>query len=555
MSRFSKIFLLLFAVLLLILPDVLLYIKEDLLDFLFVISSRALLLISLGLVVISVTKSFHYTYLLVGIPYLISSVVEIIVVLSLDEYLTLDGAKALLFTNVNEIKDFASSFYWNFLLLPVVVLMYIAILKKLKALHYNNNSRVILSYSLVTLSVSIVISIYQFSNSPYKDTAQSKVKSIFKSYYLKQHPFNIYYRIYGVTDDYLKTSYKISKYNKQRESFIFNVSNIRDSIVYPDQVIVVIGEKVRYDNWSVNGYARETSPNLRKLKNLVSLQRHYSNANCTLNSIPLILTQGTPKTYSEVFTQKTFVSLFKEAGYRTSWIASQDIFSYINNREEPDSVIQLFKKNYRKDYHTDTDVIPVFESLITTQSVKKQLIVVNMLGGHQIVLPEKFICFKPNTSKHKYLLKRDNREVFINDYDNMILVEDFVISELIKLVKMQNRSSILLFIPDHGCDLFDSGNLFGYGTSVPTEKQLHIPLFIWASDRYIQNNSNKYKNLIKHSNLITTNDNIFYTISDLANIKYASFINNQSIADSSYVEPNSRFVYLNGEVIEVKNDK
>ena len=258
-----------------------------------------------------------------------------------------------------------------------------------------------------------------------------------------------------------------------------------------------------------------------------------------------MITQATPQKPILAYSQKTIVSLFKEAGYKTTWISSQNIFDYIENKTEPDKVFELYNKK-----HTDLDILPVFDSIIKTKN--KKFIVINMIGGHGSI-PKSFNKFKPNSLLKKYPLSFKNKSIFINDYDNMIFLQDYVLSKIIKSTKHENLSSIILFTADHGCNLFENENLFGYGSSNPTEKETHIPLFIWGSDKFIKNNS-KYSNLIKHQNLLTTNDNVFYTLADLADIKYTSYLNNQSISDSLYKEPSTRFVYINGTYKEYNNN-
>lgn len=146
----------------------------------------------------------------------------------------------------------------------------------------------------------------------------------------------------------------------------------------------------------------------------------------------------------------------------------------------------------------------------------------------------------------------ENASIFINDYDNSIRLQDYVLSEVIKAINKQSLSSVLLFTADHGCNLFDHGKvLFGYGSSNPTEKETHVPLFVWGSNKFINKNF-KFANLNAHKNLLTTNNNVFYTLADLANIKYKSFMKNRSVADSSYFEPSTRFVFVNNGVMEFK---
>jgi heptose-I-phosphate ethanolaminephosphotransferase len=174
-----------------------------------------------------------------------------------------------------------------------------------------------------------------------------------------------------------------------------------------------------------------------------------------------------------------------------------------------------------------------------------------MVGGHGRV-PSRFRVFSPNSGDGYTPVSRENAPILVNDYDNMILLQDYVLSELIHLTDKQGVSAVLLFAPDHGSNLFDDGtNLFAYGSAHPTEKETHIPLFIWGSHDFVEGNE-KFSNLRNHKNLLTTNNDIFSTLADLANIQYESFVRQKSIADSSYVEPSSRFVYVHNEVMEFK---
>ena len=71
----------------------------------------------------------------------------------------------------------------------------------------------------------------------------------------------------------------------------------------------------------------------------------------------------------------------------------------------------------------------------------KKFIVINMIGGHGSI-PKSFNKFKPNSLLKKYPLSFKNKSIFINDYDNMIFLQDYVLSKIIKSTKHENLSSI-----------------------------------------------------------------------------------------------------------------
>jgi glucan phosphoethanolaminetransferase (alkaline phosphatase superfamily) len=538
-TQSGRILILIFSVVILIIPDILISRDSGLVSILIFLISKVSILLFIGLLVLSRLKSYYYTYLIVGLPYLVSSFFEIPNILILDQYITVDNVKAVFYTNGNEISDFASKFSAYFMMPVVILLLYFAILLKLRSFRYNLKRERVLAVSVLFLIVSVTIPVIRYFNSPMRFKDHNRTLYILKKYYLKQHPFNLYYRSY----EYYLIRHKFNEAKIQKKSFVFGVQdNDEGAAKKPELVVFLIGEKSRYLNWSVNGYNRETSPNLRSNKHLITFSRHYSNANSTSNSIPLIITQATPENPGIAFSQKTIVSLFKEAGYKTAWISAQNIFDYLENEDEVDTLVQLYK---RRSY-SDLNILPVFDAVLKDDHHDKLFVVINLLGGHHHKLPDRFNVFEPNNKNNDYEVSYKNRKVFINDYDNMILLEDSVISKVITLTKAQDLSSVVLFTSDHGCNLFENSNLFGYGSSNPTEKELHIPLFIWASEKYRNNSAGKWNILKSRKGVLTTNDNLFYTLADLAHIKYKLYKSSLSIADTSYIPSDQIPLYING---------
>lgn len=542
-EKFLKSKLIFISIVILILPDIIINLNQSFLNYSLCIISKLGLLFFLALTLLRITKSYFWTYLILGVPYIFSACIEVGNILILNSFLSLDNVTALFNTTANEISEFFNKFYLFFLIPISILSLYIYTLVKFKKVIFNaqkfNNKLILIAF--ISIFISFSISFYKATNSPSFQPGYGFVHFIKDKYYVHQHPFNIYWQTYSFSKGFLIKK----KYGTQKNKFKFEVKNIND-VNQPEIVIFIIGEKIRYHNWSINGYHRETSPNLRKVKSLISFSKHYSNSNNTNISIPLLITQATPKTPKLMRSQKTIVSLFKEAGYETHWISNQNVFNIIDNKVEPDRVYELYKKN-----NSDLEIISVFDSLINKDSHKKKFITINMIGGHGQI-PSIFINFQPNSSKISYPYNSQNSLIFINDYDNMILLQDHVLSEIVRITEIKNVAALLLFTSDHACNLFDEGGtLFGYGSSNPSEVEIHIPLFIWGSNNYNVLNNWKMQNIIRHKDLLTSNDNLFYTIADLANIKYKYFIKEQSIADSFYTEPKSKCLLINGKVVEL----
>jgi len=530
----------------LLVPDVLFNSELTLLS-VGTIFSKFCLIGFLGFWILYFSKSYWWTYLIIGIPYLLSSFAEIINVLVLDSYMNSDDFKALYFTSSSEVLEFFRKFHTIFIIPLVIIGLYVIFLIRYNRMRYSgiHVKKLILS-SLGLLVLSLTISVWRMVEISDFYSDGNRAKIVFRRCYVYEHPFNFYYRILRQV--------VINKRNKEcqvyKQQFRFNVVPGSETD-RPDVVVFIIGEAMRYANWSVNGYHKETSPGLQQCDNLISFAHHFSTANCTSNSIPLLITQATPHTISEAYHQKTIVSLFKEAGYETSWISSTiDVLNYLDNRDEPDYLCDL-RNDYR--HQTDKGILPALQAVLNKPGQRK-FIVINMRGWHDRP-PEDFQVFTPNSSHKHYAYAAKNREVFLNDYDNMICFQDNILCGVIKLLKSKKMSSLMVFTSDHATHLFDEGQaLFGYGSAHPTVMETHVPLFIWGSSRYLKDGSCKFNNLKRHTKLMTTNDHLFYTLADLANINYETFTKSKSLADSLFLEPTSRFVFTNDGIFEFKRE-
>ena len=97
-------------------------------------------------------------------------------------------------------------------------------------------------------------------------------------------------------------------------------------------MVFIIGETLRADHMQINGYARPTTPLLAKEKNVVSLPDIESEYWFTHESVPYIMTRADHNTKDRAYTERSFIDIFKRAGYHTSWIQTRRAFphSYIS---------------------------------------------------------------------------------------------------------------------------------------------------------------------------------------------------------------------------------
>ena len=90
-------------------------------------------------------------------------------------------------------------------------------------------------------------------------------------------------------------------------------------------MVLVIGESARSDHFNINGYKRNTTPNLSKIKNLITYPHAYSLATNTVMGVQRIMQKDNRGDLS------SFIQAFNGLGFDTYWFSNQDArYSMIN---------------------------------------------------------------------------------------------------------------------------------------------------------------------------------------------------------------------------------
>lgn len=299
---------------------------------------------------------------------------------------------------------------------------------------------------------------------------------------------------------------------EHRETFTSESVANSDSLV----VVFVIGESLRNDHLQINGYERETTPYLMEEDNLVSLTDIYSEECFTHTSVPQIMTRADSANPQRAYDEQSFVTIFKDAGFRTTWIANQEsVATYAYFMNECDTLIYVNgdKSVYTFDKWLDEDILPHLENELQDDN-PTQLHILHSIGSHwwyNSHYTDEFERYTPVIKSR--VVSSNTQEEMINSYDNTILYTDFFIKETIDLIR--DKKSILIFLSDHGESLGEDG-YYLHGADRP---ELHYPAaFVWYSDKYAQSFPDMIENLKDNSDKKYRSDYLFHSIIDAADI-------------------------------------
>lgn len=297
----------------------------------------------------------------------------------------------------------------------------------------------------------------------------------------------------------------------------------------PQVVVMVIGESSRYDRWSLNGYKRETNPLLMKETNLVSLSNVVTAVSATRLSVPVLVSRKPARMSLQAgFAEKSFLTAFKEAGFKTWWLSNQMTFG------EFDTPVSVFAKEadvtqFRNlggfSAHSSFDdvLLAPLQAAIQDPSPKK-LIVLHTLGNHWNYShrhPKEYDKWQPSLFGvvNPAYSDRAIKEQLNNSYDNSILYTDWFLSEVIRTLKSSPEMGLMMYVSDHGQTLYD-GNC-GYAFhGHNTQFEFHVPALVWYSDLYRATHPAKVNQLLRNKRAKLATENVFHSLVDMADIRY-----------------------------------
>ncbi|HWJ96431.1 MAG TPA: phosphoethanolamine transferase, partial [Telluria sp.] len=301
-------------------------------------------------------------------------------------------------------------------------------------------------------------------------------------------PFGLYERGY----DFYKERRYLADLNKSSANFRFH-ARLAEPDGSPQVVVMVIGESSRYDRWGLNGYERDTNPLLRQEANLVVLPDVITSVAATRLSVPVIISRK-PATASlkDGFSEKSFITAFKEAGFKTFWLSNQISFGKFDTpvsvfAKEADVVEFLNLGGYTNNSNYDEVLFSPLKNAVADKAQKK-LIVLHTLGSHWNYshrYPKEFDKWLPSlhgVDKPVYTDLKIKPQLN-NSYDSSILYTDWFLSQVIGALKGAQQPSSLLYVADHGQTLYDNScKIAFHGHN--TQFEFHVPAFVWYSDEY-----------------------------------------------------------------------
>lgn len=305
--------------------------------------------------------------------------------------------------------------------------------------------------------------------------------------------------------------------------------------------VLVIGESQNRAHMQAYNYHRATTPWLDSMKNDKNMLLFTKAYSCHTHTVPTLLYALTAKNQYNNIAVKNAVSVLEvaeAAGFETVWLSNQVKYSAWDTpvTSIASEANQQKWMNSTLGESTNTDYFDgkLIEELEKTKITDKMLIVMHLMGNHGSYEQRYPKAFEKYDGKNT-----------IDKYDNSIIYNDYVMSQVYKRARKIPNFKGLVYCSDHA-DAIDKN--LSHDAAQFDFDMTHIPLYIYLSDSYIQNNSAKYKSLEKQKNKLFTNDLLFNLMLGVLGINLNNIYepNNDPTADT-FDNNKERFKTLYGK--------
>ena len=316
----------------------------------------------------------------------------------------------------------------------------------------------------------------------------------------------------------------------------------------PLLVVLVVGETARAANWGLNGYVRQTTPELAAL----AAQNGQAGAGTLLNfpqvtacgtntevSLPCMFAPVGRRHHDEAHIRgsQSLLHVVARAGVAVHWRDNQSGCKGVCEGLPQDEVASLQLPGLCSEGHCkDEGLLHGLEQRLALaarppaagQPAPAQLLVLHMLGNHGPSYfrryPPAFARFQPACGFDD--LQKCSRDEIVNAYDNALLYTDHVLASAVAQLQAAAGTvdSVLLYVSDHGESLGENHlYLHGLPYAIAPDTQKRVPMTLWFSPGAPEALGLDMPCLAQRAKQAAAHDHLFHTLLALLDVRTALY--------------------------------
>lgn len=329
-------------------------------------------------------------------------------------------------------------------------------------------------------------------------------------------------------------------------------------------IVLIIGESYNHKHSSLYGYSKPTTPCQQRraeAHELISFSDVITSSNSTAYVFKNSFSFHSAEQDGSWATQTMFPAVFRKSGYQVTFLSNQFVtndktMNALNTEAfiiDPKLGKVLFDIRNQQKYPYDEGLLDDY-SHVSRQIWRSphNLIIFHLYGQHVSYhkrYPSEWKRFEWTDYQRPDLSEANKR--ILADYDNATLYNDHIVDRIISYFEEQD--AILIYMPDHGEEVFDGLNIFGRYHSrklntVILNNEYRIPFWIWTSNAYRENHSKIVREIQNSTNNPYMSDDIGHTLCYLAGIYCEAYDESRALISPRFNPRRKRLINGNNTV-------
>lgn len=283
-------------------------------------------------------------------------------------------------------------------------------------------------------------------------------------------------------------------------------------------MVLVVGETARADHFSLNGYERETNPELSKL-GVVSFDNVRSCGTSTAVSVPCMFSDLARADYSAsaAGSRENMLDILARAGADVLWLENNSSCKGVCARVPSEVMWELGDTEFCSGGECRDDILLRRLKEALAKADNDTIVVLHQIGSHGPSYYKRFTepyrVFAPTCGTNE--LQSCTPSEIVNSYDNSILYTDRILAGAIGILDgvADRFDTAMIYVSDHGESLGENGiYLHGMPYMFAPDAQKHVPMLVWTSEGYREKTSLDTACLAAESGNSLSHDNLFHSV-------------------------------------------
>lgn len=297
----------------------------------------------------------------------------------------------------------------------------------------------------------------------------------------------------------------------------------------PLLLVMVVGETARAANWGLNGYARQTTPQLAGM-DVVNFSSVTSCGSNTEVSLPCMFSPFGRRDYDEarIRGSESLLHVLARAGFRVAWHDNQSGCKGVcAGLEEVRPDMARAPGLCDGERCLDEVLLQGLEQTVG-QTPGNLVVVLHQIGNHGPAYfkryPASFRRYTPACESAD--LAQCSREEIVNAYDNALLYTDHMLARTVDFLRERQAThdTALIYVSDHGESLGENGIfLHGIPYAIAPEVQTRVPMVMWFSPGYLADFSLDLPCLRARAGQPAAHDHLFHSVLGLLDVRTQAY--------------------------------